>query len=285
MGAPGGAVYLGHVFGWIANDLRSIIERMGHVPVRGPDAVLGDVPLLIKALELHEEEVRADARRALTRIAGEDLGDRPEPWREWWDSEGRQLRERRRTEIGIERLFASFRGAVMSGKWQSAAARLGFDARDHGHDVDLTEVMRRNRRALRKAWRDAGIAHIEIDGDRAKLDVGWGKLGFESRELVARRIGDEWRFEAPPWGARVVRQPPPPAAHARPGKPIKLEQRRLDATAAFMIVILGAIGLLLALLVWMTLGGGWTSGRGGRAGTLSPWRRRASRACSRGSAS
>ncbi|MHC5055968.1 MAG: hypothetical protein ACYTKD_14760, partial [Planctomycetota bacterium] len=85
MGAPGGAVYLGHVFGWIANDLRSIIERMGHVPVRGPDAVLGDVPLLIKALELHEDEVRADARRALARIAREDLGDRPEPWREWWD--------------------------------------------------------------------------------------------------------------------------------------------------------------------------------------------------------
>jgi hypothetical protein len=255
MGAPGGAVYLGHVFGWIANDLRSIIERMGHVPMRGPDAVLGDVPLLIKALDLHEDEVRDDAHRALTRIAGEDLGVEPDPWREWWESKGRELRERRRTEVALERLFVSFRGAVMSGHWQSAAERLGFDARDHGHDVDLAEVMRRNRRALRKAWRDAGIAHIEIDGDRAKLDVDWGKLGFESRELVARRVDDEWRFESPPWGARVVRQPRPPAAHAKPARHIQLEPRRISPTAIFMSAILLAIGFLLVLLVSMTLDG------------------------------
>ncbi|MHC5057229.1 MAG: hypothetical protein ACYTKD_21335 [Planctomycetota bacterium] len=143
----------------------------------------------------------------------------------------------------------------MSGKWQSAAARLGFDARDHGHDVDLTEVMRRNRRALRKAWRDAGIAHIEIDGDRAKLDVGWGKLGFESRELVARRIGDEWRFEAPPWGARVVRQPGRRAEQTKPAKHIRLRPRYISPTTFFVSAILLAIGFLLALQVWMTLGG------------------------------
>ena len=32
MGAPGGAIYLGKAFGWIARDLKNIAQRMGHVP-------------------------------------------------------------------------------------------------------------------------------------------------------------------------------------------------------------------------------------------------------------
>jgi hypothetical protein len=255
MGAPGGAVYLGRVYGWIANDLRSIIERMGHIPLRGPDAVLGDVPLLIKALELHEDEVRDDAHRALTKIAGEDLGVKPGLWLNWWESRGRELREQRATEVALERLCVSFRGAVMSGKWKKATESLGFDARDHGLEVDLAEVMCRNRRALRKAWRDAGIEHLTIDGDRAKLDVSWGKYGFESRELTARRVDGTWRFESPPWGPRVVRQPRPPVPRAGPGKRVRLRQTRIGAISVLMAVILAAVALLMALMVARILRG------------------------------
>ena len=39
MGAPGGAIYLGKVFGDIVKDFGYVAQRMGHVPVRGPDAV------------------------------------------------------------------------------------------------------------------------------------------------------------------------------------------------------------------------------------------------------
>ena len=138
MGAGGGG-YLGHVFSWISSDFRRIASRMCHVPMRGPDAVLGDVPLLIKALEFHEEDVRLDARRALKRIAGEDLGNAPGPWLEWWESKGREIRERRQAEIAIEQLSDRFQGAVVSGQWKRAAEYLGFEARDHGHDVDLSE--------------------------------------------------------------------------------------------------------------------------------------------------
>jgi hypothetical protein len=258
VGTLGARVYLGGALDWVISDFKSIASRMGHVALGGTDAILDDVPLLVKALEFHEEEVRTDARRALARIAGEDLGSQPGPWGEWWDSKGRELREQREAEVKLEQLFLSFQGAVMTGQWRRAAVLLGFEARDHGHDVDLTEVIRRNRRALRKAWRDAGIDNIDIDGDRAKLELNWGRLGFESRELVARRLNNEWRFESPPWGPAVVKQPRP-SIHTHPTRHPARHPQPMGFSGAL------AVGLCVVFLVTAILMFFAQKGRGSRS--------------------
>jgi hypothetical protein len=48
-----------------------------------------DVPLLIRALSVRRLGVDDQARRALSRIAGRDLGAEPGPWLEWWATERR----------------------------------------------------------------------------------------------------------------------------------------------------------------------------------------------------
>ena len=47
-------------------------------------AMDGDVPALIKALEIHRLGVDRAARRTLEHLAGRDLGDSPGPWARWW---------------------------------------------------------------------------------------------------------------------------------------------------------------------------------------------------------
>jgi len=51
---------------------------------RPREVALGFVPRLVDLLEDHSPEVRRQARLSLAALAGEDLGEGPEPWREYW---------------------------------------------------------------------------------------------------------------------------------------------------------------------------------------------------------
>ena len=48
-----------------------------------------DVPLLIGALAVRRLGVSDQAQRALAKLAGQDLGPEPGPWRQWWAAERR----------------------------------------------------------------------------------------------------------------------------------------------------------------------------------------------------
>ncbi|MHC4505081.1 MAG: hypothetical protein ACYTFI_17385 [Planctomycetota bacterium] len=253
MGAPGGAVYLGRVLGWIAKDLGGILERFGRPRLGGPDAGVEDIPLLIKALSFDDNDVRNDALRALRRLSGSDFGDEPASWARWWETKSKELRIRRDAEIGLERLFTVFRASVMKGRWRDAAACLGPEVVAPGEAVDLEAALRKNRRALRQAYRDAGLEHLVIEGRSAKLVIGWGRLGFDQKEVRATIHEGKWRFCALPWGRRIVRQPKKPIKQSRPGQHVTLPSKPLDSTAILMVVFGIVLGIFLLIVVFRVL--------------------------------
>jgi hypothetical protein len=55
----------------------------GAPKVRNPKARLEAARLLIAALQADDEHVRATSRHNLARLAGQDLGADPAPWRRW----------------------------------------------------------------------------------------------------------------------------------------------------------------------------------------------------------
>jgi len=72
-----------------ASARRVIVQGLGRRAAAGPgperDAAF---PVLLVALDDDDRNVRFHSREALKALAGEDLGDRPDPWKKWWVAQG-----------------------------------------------------------------------------------------------------------------------------------------------------------------------------------------------------
>ena len=67
---------------------RSAIVRHGILRSLAAARARHAVPLLIRKLGAGDEELRAAVRRTLTTITGNDQGDKPSAWRQWWETHG-----------------------------------------------------------------------------------------------------------------------------------------------------------------------------------------------------
>jgi hypothetical protein len=69
---------------WRGNELSPADVTTSLCAHRYPETV----PILAPFLE--HESVRGRVRRALQEIVGQDLGDRPQPWLDWYNRQGKK---------------------------------------------------------------------------------------------------------------------------------------------------------------------------------------------------
>ena len=207
-GASGGA-FMGQSFRMLAagmSDALGLLQRLGsigHGRLRS-----GDVPLLIRALSIPTGGVDLEARRALTALAGRDLGGESGPWLEWWRRRGAELRDRQAASAAAGALFARLRECVLTGRWIEVGELLSERMRRAVPAGELGRVMAASAAALRRAYRESRFAGLRAAGRRGTLAVDWGEEGFEFRELPLVRETGGWRLDALPWGRRLVRMAP-----------------------------------------------------------------------------
>jgi hypothetical protein len=127
----------------------------------------------------------------------------------WLKAAGKQRRHVFAAELSVVQrtaaeIFWSLRKALIEGRWQTVLPLFSSRLQKKLVQVELTEVLRSRSGALRKAYRDAGVRSVLVEGRCARLVLDWGRWGFEQTELnlVCERTG--WRLDSVPWGSRLV---------------------------------------------------------------------------------
>jgi hypothetical protein len=128
-----------------------------------------------------------------------------------WLKAGTKLGSRRRPHgarcgrgRAAEALFGSLRRAVISGRWEEIYGMLSARVRAKLTPEKLLGHLRRNAPMLRRAYRDAEVTSVSVSGERARLELNWGRAGFalHALELVEER--GSWRFDTLPWTTKLI---------------------------------------------------------------------------------
>jgi hypothetical protein len=259
----GGGGHYGAPFKMVDNalqDATAIFKKLG--PHKGLPK-LGDIPLLIKSLSVAERAVAREAHDALVWLSGMDLGTDPQPWLAWWSEESPRQAHRKRNRKSARDMFGGFKSDVLTGRWESAASRLSRRLREKQSASDCIQFMRQSGRLLRKVYRDARIASLQLSGDSGQITVDWGELGFEFKGIRLVREGGSWQLDSFPWGKKVSVQKRDIAqsndvtfsgsdpTSVESCQPISRRRRRGSLSAGTVGSVLAALGLIFGFLYLM----------------------------------
>ncbi len=198
--------HVGNAFKRMSSDLdRAAIGFGGAKLKHGGRATTGDVPLLIKALSVRVPGVAADARAALTKLAGKDYGPDPARWQSWWRSREPEVGANATDLEEARLLFARLRGGFMGGDSRAVLSTFSSALRVRWGLGRLEKFVRASEAPLRRAYRDATVTAVRVDGNRGSLVIDWGEWGFEFAGLPLVLEGGRWRVAARPWARKVVR--------------------------------------------------------------------------------
>jgi len=199
---------IGHYGGAFAN-----IDRANRNPLEvfksfGPHKGLpsrGDVPHLLRMLEVVDARVAGEAHRALVWITGVDCGRDAVAWQRWWREHGSELAGVEKDREAVRNLFRALKGDLLTGRWAEAVGRLSTRVRATRSDEERAGFIGRYGQLLRKVYRDARAELVSVNGDRGRISVNWGELGFEFTDIEVVRDPEGWRMDRLPWARRVVR--------------------------------------------------------------------------------
>ena len=216
------------IFGKINNGVHlvgALYESGVGAPAREMVAARGrlsDIPMLIKALRVRDFEVRRKAHQTLCRLADRDLGQAPEAWSRWWAREGKSRRGERDHKDAIGRRFERLKSDLMAGDADAVILNLSDRPRVRAGYEGIMVWLRTHKRDLRAAFRDARVKETTVNGDRATMEVSWGRVGFALKRLDLERVGGEWKFAVLPWGEKLVRMDVPKFRHNPNAAPIRI---------------------------------------------------------------
>ncbi len=241
MATPGSAIYMGRAFTILAKGMKEALGLWGKVGFHKGLPTVKDIPLIIKALSVHQQGVADEAHKTLVGLSGQNLGREPGAWEAWWEEHKNVLSRQEAAEKAAEGLFSGLQRDILTGRWETPHGMLSKELRNDVPLEDLRRNMMDSARILRTAYRDARIKDLRLGEGRGTLVVDWGASGFDFWEIGLVREGEGWKFNRLPWGTSLVdRAPEPVATYELPPK--RRRRRAAFRSGAFWGIVLTQIG-------------------------------------------
>jgi hypothetical protein len=201
---------MGQAFNMLAQGMKEALDTFKKFGPHKGLPTLGDVPVIIRAMTVRKDAaVAEEAHAALVWLAGRDLGRDPAAWKQWWACEGQEILSREAAVDEVRELFLGVKRAVLVGDWKAIHASLSAGLRGKYSPGDLSRRTICTSPALRGVYRDTTVRKVELDGGTGRIDVDWGRLGFQAESVPVRREDGEWRLACLPWSDKLVKREAP----------------------------------------------------------------------------